>query len=229
MAGEIYQPVMTAPGFFVPGVPTWVVPQVNPYAYWQAEAAWNNQMIANAGLAQGMFNVQSMSASTNADANFMLGSAMMQLQALNDPSRYVGPTMRYNIRTARHGGTRVASGPRLNDLVSRSGDVLWPSFAPNTGYLADKRTAASQAIREVMGEVRRSGRASVDRLSSALNSLYGYAEPSIEELRKNDPANVQAFTNFAQDLDSGLRRLVGNREIDAPRIGNPGAGDAPKP
>jgi hypothetical protein len=204
----------------------------NPYYWWQQWAYADTLAMAQDGLGQAAFNVASMEADSASSARSLVASNMLALAAASAPPESATAGL-YNINTgrARFGGG--SGGARLVDMTSRDGNVLWPLFAPTAGDLLDRREAANAAIRDVMGQLRGSGRVAMDPLNKALGALQGYAEPALDHLRREDPRNVSAFSIFVRDLDRGLRGLAGGTSRQAsdtaaaPRSNSPPPPPAP--
>ncbi|GIW88539.1 MAG: hypothetical protein KatS3mg108_2863 [Isosphaeraceae bacterium] len=173
--------------------------------------------LAGYGLAEPTYDLSSMEASTAATASGMIGARSLRSLLADQPeAARAGALPRFPLRSARAGA--AATGPRLVDLTTRDGRVIWPEAAPTAGDLAEKRQAADDAIRLALSNFRATGRASVATITSAIRSLVNYANPAIEQLRRDDPASVFAFRDFVLSLDRGLRTLAGPTPIDAPQL-----------
>lgn len=200
----------------------------NPYAYYQAWAQSDYLATASAGLAEATYNVQSMQAGTISDANAMISGHLATLVQLDNMSKG-NHGDRYNIETGRRWSMGRAGGTRLTDMTSNAGDVIWPLSAPNDAYLRERRSAANEAIRAVMREVRNTGRPSTENVSTALHKLADYATPAVDTMRSERTGGVHAFIEFVRDLDTGLRNLVGPVNVETVPKLNLDARKPPRP
>jgi hypothetical protein len=212
------------PDLYAPGGYAWVVPYVNPYWYWEAQAAADSQAASNFALAQGSYNLSSMSAGTTQGAGDLINSNLMANYVLGGVKDYASYAPRYNVQTGNDFTSNAGGGSRLVDITSRGGDVLWPLSAPTDGDLADKRKAADTSIRDAIVDFRRTGKGSVEKVNAALRNLTAYADPAAKYLRQHDPGQVVTFMELVRSLDRGLRKLVGEPPHQAPRAQTKPAG-----
>jgi hypothetical protein len=184
----------------------------NPYWYFEAVAQADFLAMADAGLSEATFNVQSMKAGTISDANSMIADRLAMLAYL-DQAGSSNHGDRYDIHTGRRWSMGRPSSVRLVDLTSNMGDVRWPLSAPNDAYLRDKRAAANTSIRVAVRDFRSAGSTSVEKVMKALNDLQSYASPAVDTLRRESPPEVNGFIDFVRNLDQGLRGLVGETNV----------------
>lgn len=188
---------------------------VNGYGYGAYDGYYPAAMMSPYGLGQAAYNVGSMKESTASAASAAIGQRSLQSVLANAPPNTGAASPRYNIRSPR---SRRSSGPRLVDLTARDGSVIWPPEAPTDGDLASRKAAADVSIKRVVSSFRISGKASVDQVSAAIRHLVEYANPAMQQLRRDNPSAVFAFRDFVVNLDRGLRNLAGKSPIDAPDI-----------
>jgi len=113
------------------------------------------------------------------------------------------------------------SGPRpipINQIIAKDGEVLWPLGAPEEGDLADKKGAASRAIREVAQQAMQGKPVPTSQVIAARNALADYANPAARWFEKNHKSDYDGFVNYIRSLDRGLRSLAesGRMEGEAP-------------
>lgn len=203
----------------------------NPYWAYQQVAQADYLAMADAGLTQASFNVQSLQAGSIADANSLISDNLAMFQALDNMSK-PNHSDRFNIQTGRPWSAGRSSAPRLADAVANDGNVLWPLNAPNDQYLRDKRAAANTAIKNVVADFRRTGRANVDKTSLALKNLQAYAQPGVDTMRREGAPGVNGFIEFVRNLDGSLRNLVGEvnvNDVPRPRLDPPRTPNPPAP
>lgn len=193
----------------------------DPYA-WYEDAAYNDSLaLASYGMAGARFDLANASAASNSTAYAMIKqAAQAEASWQRSLSGNATSSPRYSVRAGRNSSMREHSPQTLITSTSRDGDVLWPVTSPNAGDLFEKRQEASRAIKAVVRDYRSRGIAPVDEVVSALRALHGYVDPAVATLRKERPGDVNAFIDFAEGLDSGLRSLTPEAQ--------PGSAEAPK-
>jgi hypothetical protein len=143
-----------------------------------------------------------------AEANLFQAQAMATANQMGDPLQ-TPIRDKFNVRTMAPRSHRktgaVAAKVPIDQLMTQQGQVKWPAAAP-AGEGRDLVDAGTTALAE---QVRATGKASVQAVNDARDSLYSYGLPALADVRKNSPADAAAFKDFLNNMDATLLSMAG--------------------
>ena len=104
----------------------------------------------------------------------------------------------------------------LSSFFDADDKLTWPSEAPSTGSLKEKREASDQACLAVLEESRQFGAASIVTVTTARQKLLDYGRPALQEVRSRaTPRVADSFHVFLLSLYKGLDRATSPTETSA--------------
>jgi hypothetical protein len=107
-------------------------------------------------------------------------------------------------------------------LMDASGKVRWPAAAPSDDKFGPTRQAAEAAVKTAVDEYQKNKIASAKSVAEARRALAAYANPALEKLRADSPADAVGLEVFTQSLDQTLAAMG-----EAPQV-RPGVIEVPR-
>ena len=181
--------------------------------------------------AQTMQNYASANLMQQQAVNTALQNQMMAQQLAQDKYNLYSQAKNEAAAAARAAAPTIP----LNALIDSGGQVRWPSVAPDGGIHAERRDAATGAIKTAYIEFTQAGRASTSPTMEAKRLLYAYGQPALDLLRvRKDTRGHAQLLEFLRALDAALDAMAAPPQAkdSAPAAGAPKpstSGAAPAP